>query len=199
MSLVKLSLGIIPLVFSITSSVAQELRALDVDLNDPEIRAFRERGAAPAAGQPEFPKLDIPIRNLIPAPSSPDRPAAPSATCPQKVSYDEDPRWYAVQHTCPKMVITITADRRYQGDTFREDRNRARGPAAAAYGAEIVPASGDLRDDSGLIASMTTYNYPNIPYHVTVECTEQSRTVCMSRKALAGILKSIGLVSVPQK
>lgn len=167
---------------------AQELRALDVDFNDPEIRAFKERGSAPS---PEFQNLDIPVVRLRTTTPSTGRSSAPGSSCSHGMVTNDDRRWYSIQYDCGGIVIVVHADRRYPpgSDTTPLDTN----PKTV----EIVPASGDPKDDAGLVASIRAFRYPNIPYTTFVTCTEKTRATCLSRKALLSIYQRHELVAVP--
>ena len=113
------------------------------------------------------------------------------ARTPSPWYWPERNGWYTILHTCPGMTISITADLRVQTNLDTAI------PEAYNQSTVITPASGNRREEGGLTASITTYRFPNIPYHITVECTERTKKACTEEQELRALLSNIKLVSVP--
>ncbi len=188
----RVLLGCSPLLSAYSSpSNAQEIRRLPVDLNDPAIAGFKSGRPRIELAQPAFPRLEIPVLNLVKSPLLGVETAWAKGECRHALSTDADKGWYAVQHTCPELVILITADRRVQSASAEPLPDHYRQATI------IEPASGDVHADNGFTASIVTRRFPNIPYHISVECTDVSKSLCMSEPALRALLEKIALVSVP--
>ena len=183
---------------------AQEAR-LTYDRNDADIQAFRaQNSVSPRALAPEesdLTSIQIPVLAFDAVPGLVQRSLAPGEA-PQRersvVTNPDDPVWYTIEDNYGDITITVKADARIS-HTFPENYPVAVAvPDGTSRAAGISVLDRDTEPGfEGLIAEYTVYKFPNIPYTVTIECSEHLRQQCRDLGVLAQDQDSLRLIAVP--
>ncbi len=110
---------------------------------------------------------------------------------------DDQPVWYQIVDRYGELTISVEADLRIQQEF------PANYPiyGAGAQGAGVEPQVSvfDSRTEEGMegaIAEFTVYKYPQIPYKVTIECTQRTKATCQDVATIAKDKDLLKLISV---
>jgi len=168
---------------------AQE-KSIQVEWQNPEIAAFvRDRAANPPAslgpGSPDEAKLarlKLPVLAFDAPPATASNAFATGAR-PQLdrtiITDDADPVWYQIVDRYGDMTITVEADLRVQHQF--PSNYPVYGPSSQGVGVEPQISVFDERTEEGMegaIAEYTVYKFGQVPYKVTIECTQRNKAQC---------------------
>lgn len=176
---------------------------ISVDLNHPDFA--RVRSAAPAglaAGErARLDKLKVPV--LVPDPGTTARAiGAGAATPPPAILTDDDnPVWYHAETDLGGVTITVEADLRIQHEfpsnfpVYDSGGSSQRGVAPEAP----PPLHGDSKSEEGMESQVGQYTLTryNVPYTVTIICTDPQSDKCKSLQKMGGDDALLRLVNVP--
>lgn len=189
---VALMAAALAVVMTAGGAIAQQSK-LKVDWQDPEIKRYMDEvranpGAAARAVaiDPRITKLQLPVIGLGGAPSGVQASfgvgTMPKPTVVMDVS---NPVWYSLTYEFgADFKVTIEADRQVQHKL---------GPSTKLYKTEQgndpdteIAVYDDTNEVGmiGAIAQFKTYKFGNIPYTVTVECSEKTKSLCRDKDAL---------------
>lgn len=165
---------------------------ISVDWKDPEIKRFvEEQKSQPAATarllfDPSLTKLKLPVIGLGQTPSSVQRSFTVAPRGKPTVILDPDnPVWYSLTYQFGQDIkVTIEADLRIQqklpaGTKLYKD-NKGIDPDTKI---SVFDSTSEV-GMTGAIAEFKVYKFGNIPYTVTVECTEKAIATCRDTAAL---------------
>ena len=168
---------------------AQE-KSIPVDWQNPEIAAFvRDRTANPPVslgpGSPDEAKLarlKLPVLAFDTPPATASNAFATGAR-PQLarsiITDEADPVWYQIIDRYGDMTITVEADLRVQHQF--PSNYPIYGPSSQGVGVEPQVSVFDERTEEGMegaIAEYTVYKFGQVPYKVTIECTQRNKAQC---------------------
>ncbi|MCB1509938.1 MAG: hypothetical protein KDJ36_03470 [Hyphomicrobiaceae bacterium] len=176
---------------------------LKVDWQDPEIKKYMDElrnnpGAAAraAAIDPRMVKLKLPVIGLGGAPSGAQSFGVSALPKPTVIMDESNPVWYSLTYEFgPDFKVTIEADQQVQHKL---------GPSTRLYKTDkgVDPDTEvSVYDDTsevgmiGAIAQFKTYRFGNIPYTVTVECSEKSKALCKDKDALRKDRRLLKIIS----
>ncbi len=166
---------------------------MTVDWNDPEIKTFvREQATNPPLSVgPEdaatLSKLKLPVLAFDRPPGVVGR-AFGIGTEPERqreiVSDPDNPVWYTVVDNYDDMTITVEADLRVQ-QVLPEGTAIYTPPRSASQEPNIDIIDSTVEEGmEGLIAEYTVQKFPDIPYRVTIECSEKTKNHCTDGAAI---------------
>jgi hypothetical protein len=192
---------------SLPAAALAQQKTIPVDWQSPEIAAFvRERATNPPAslgpGSPEEAKLarlKLPVLAFDTPPSTVSNAFAVGAR-PQLartiITDDADPVWYQITDRYGDLTITVEADLRIQHQLPADFPLYA--PPGQGAGVDAGPQVSvfDEKTEEGMegaIAEYTVYKFGQVPYKVTIECTQRNKQQC---KDVAAISKDKDLLKV---
>lgn len=181
----------IVLAASASASMAQK-STITVDWKDPEIKRFvEEQKSQPAATarllfDKNLTKLKLPVIGLGQTPSSVQRSFAVAPRGKPTVILDPDnPVWYSLTYQFGQDIkVTIEADLRVQQKLppgtklYKDDKGIDPDTKISVFDSTSEVGM------TGAIAEFKVYKFGNIPYTVTVECTEKAVATCRDTAAL---------------
>jgi hypothetical protein len=163
---------------------------IQVDWQNPEISAFiRDRTANPPAslgpGSPDEAKLarlKLPVLAFDTPPATASNAFATGAR-PQLertiITDDAEPVWYQIIDRYGDMTITVEADLRVQHQF--PSSYPVYGSGGQGVGVAPQVSVFDERTEEGMegaIAEYTVYKFGQVPYKVTIECTQRNKQQC---------------------
>ena len=182
-------------------------KSIQVDWQSPEIAAFvRERAANPplsvsagSADEAKLARLKLPVLAFDTPPSTASNAFATGAR-PQLertiITDDADPVWYQIVDRYGDMTITVEADLRVQ---HQFPSNYAiYGPSSQGAAVEPQVSVFDERTEEGMegaIAEYTVYKFGQVPYKVTVECTQRNKAQCKDIAVISRDRELLKLIS----
>lgn len=185
------------------ASLAQQSK-LKVDWQDPEIKKYMEElRANPAAAarataiDPRIVKLRLPVIGLGGTPAGVQPSFGVGALPKPTVIMDEsNPVWYSLSYEFgPDFKVTIEADQQVQHKLgpstrlYKDEKGNDPDTEIAVY--DDTNEVGMI----GAIAQFKTYKFGNIPYTVTVECTEKTKALCRDKEALRKDQRLLKIIS----
>jgi len=165
-------------------------KSIQVDWQSPEIAAFvRERAANPpqsvgagSADEAKLARLKLPVLAFDTPPTTASNAFATGAR-PQLertiITDDADPVWYQIVDRYGDMTITVEADLRVQHQF--PSNYPIYGPSSQGAAVEPQVSVFDERTEEGMegaIAEYTVYKFGQVPYKVTIECTQRNKAQC---------------------
>ena len=165
-------------------------KSIRVDWQSPEIAAFvRDRAANPpqsvGPGSPEEAKLarlKLPVLAFDTPPATAGNAFATGAR-PQLertiITDEAEPVWYQIVDRYGDMTITVEADLRVQHQF--PSNYPIYGPSSQGAAVEPQVSVFDERTEEGMegaIAEFTVYKFGQVPYKVTIECTQRNKAQC---------------------
>src|SRR5690349_13094181 len=156
----------------LTGPVLGQEKSIRVDWQSPEIAAFvRDRAANPPLSVgPGTPPTTA--GNALPAGARPqlERPI---------ITDETEPVWYQIVDRYGDMTITVEADLRVQHQF--PSTYPLYGPSSQGAAVEPQVSVFDERTEEGMegaIAEYTVYKFGQVPYKVTIECTQRNKAQC---------------------
>jgi hypothetical protein len=165
-------------------------KSIQVDWQNPEIAAFvRDRTLNPpvslgpgSADEAKLARLKLPVL-AFDAPPATARNAFATDARPQLdrtiITDDAEPVWYQIIDRYGDMTITVEADLRLQHQF--PSNYPIYGPSGQGVGVEPQVSVFDERTEEGMegaIAEYTVYKFGQVPYKVTIECTQRNKAQC---------------------
>jgi hypothetical protein len=165
-------------------------KSIQVDWQNPEIAAFvRDRTANPplsvGPGSPDEAKLarlKLPVLAFDTPPATASN-AFSTGTRPQLertiITDEAEPVWYQIVDRYGDMTITVEADLRVQHQF--PSNYPIYGPSSQGAAVEPQVSVFDERAEEGMegaIAEYTVYKFGQVPYKVTIECTQRNKAQC---------------------
>jgi hypothetical protein len=196
-SLTLLSLG----------SLHGQEKSIQVDWQSPEIAAFvRDRMANPplsvgagSADEAKLARLKLPILAFDTPPTTASNAFATGAR-PQLertiITDDADPVWYQIVDRYGDMTITVEADLRVQHQF--PSTYPIYGPSSQGAAVEPQVSVFDERTEEGMegaIAEYTVYKFGQVPYKVTIECTQRNKAQCKDIAVISRDRELLKLIS----
>ena len=193
-------------VISLEPSRAQE-KSIQVDWQNPEIAAFvRERATNPpvslgagSADESKLARLKLPVLAFDTPPTTASNAFATGAR-PQLqrtiITDDADPVWYQIVDRYGDMTITVEADLRVQHQF--PPNFPIYGPSSQGAAVEPQVSVFDERTEEGMegaIAEYTVYKFGQVPYKVTIECTQRNKAQCRDIAAISRDKELLKLIS----
>jgi len=178
-------------------------KSIAVDWSDPEIKRYvaqqkrNPRAAAQQIFDPRLTRLKLPVIGLVGTPASVKRSfsVAPRAK-PDVVMDPDNPVWYSITYEYgPDVKVTIEADLRVQhrlgpqAKVYKDEKGNDPDTAISVFDSTSEVGM------TGAIAEFKIYKFGNIPYVVTVECTEKTKATCQDTKALAQDKRLLKIIS----
>ena len=169
--------------------LGQETR-IQVEWQSPEIAAFvRDRTANPpqslgpgSADEAKLARLKLPVLAFDAPPATASN-AFATGERPQLtrtiITDDAEPVWYQIIDRYGDMTITVEADLRVQHQF--PANFPLYGPSSQGAGVEPQISVFDERTEAGMegaIAEYTVYKFGQVPYKVTIECTQRNKAQC---------------------
>ncbi|MGI9476151.1 MAG: hypothetical protein ACR2PI_05570 [Hyphomicrobiaceae bacterium] len=192
------------LVCAATTTAVAQTKQIAVKWDDPEIKRFQRRSrrrslGASALFDPRLAKLKLPVlgyERTIPKVRSAFR-VAPRAR--RTLTMDErNPVWYEIAYDYGEDIkVTVEADLRVQTrlppgtKVYDKPRN-----FAVSQDSDISVFDG--RSEVGMIgaiAEFKVYRFGQVPYSVTIECSEKKMAVCQDVDALKRDKRFLRLIS----
>ena len=186
--------------------LAQEKR-IQVDWQSPEIAAFvQDRTANPPVslgpGSPDaaqLARLKLPVLAFDTPPATASN-AFATGERPQLartiITDDADPVWYQIVDRYGDMTITVEADLRVQHQF--PANFPLYGPSSQGASVEPQVSVFDERTEEGMegaIAEYTVYKFGQVPYRVTIECTQRNKAQCKDIAAISKDRELLKLIS----
>lgn len=174
----------------LTGPVLGQEKSIPVDWQSPEIAAFvRDRAANPpltvGPGSPEEAKLarlKLPVLAFDTPPTTASN-AFSTGARPQLertiITDETEPVWYQIVDRYGDMTITVEADLRVQHQF--PSTYPLYGPSSQGAAVEPQVSIFDERTEEGMegaIAEYTVYKFGQVPYKVTIECTQRNKAQC---------------------
>jgi hypothetical protein len=165
-------------------------KSIQVDWQNPEIAAFvRDRVANPplsvGPGSPDEAKLarlKLPVLAFDTPPATASN-AFSTGSRPQLertiITDEAEPVWYQIVDRYGDMTITVEADLRVQHQF--PSNYPIYGPSSQGAAVEPQVSVFDERTEEGMegaIAEYTVYKFGQVPYRVTIECTQRNKAQC---------------------
>ena len=182
-------------------------KLMKVDWDTPEIQTFfRERTTNPPRSltpddQVKLSKLRLPVIAFDRPPGIVDR-AFGVTRVPKRVrelvTDPDDPHWFTVIDTYCDLTITVDGDLRVQQELPADTKIYTQAPGLAAEPSVSVVDNNVEEGMEGLIAEYTVRKFPNIPYQITIECTQATRLHCFDSLALLRDRKALRIISARQ-
>ena len=178
------------LCLALTGPVLGQEKSIQVDWQSPEIAAFvRDRAANPpltvGPGSPEEAKLarlKLPVLAFDTPPATASN-AFSTGARPQLertiITDETEPVWYQIVDRYGDMTITVEADLRVQHQF--PSTYPLYGPSSQGAAVEPQVSIFDERTEEGMegaIAEYTVYKFGQVPYKVTIECTQRNKAQC---------------------
>jgi hypothetical protein len=181
---------------------------IKVNWNDPEIQTFaRDKSAhqpmtlgisqADRIGALKLPVLafdSIPQLAKDVAPKG----LAPTAPTRQVFMNDADPTWYQINDQYGDISISVSASLTVHHDVPKSTIYAPPTPKGISAGADPQISVFDENGEDGfkgVIVEYTVYKYPDIPYTVTIECTQQAKAKCQDLAVIAKDKDLLKLIS----
>jgi hypothetical protein len=187
-------------------------KSIQVDWQSPEIAAFvRDRTANPphsvgagSADEAKLARLKLPVLAFDTPPTTASNAFATGAR-PQLertiITDDADPVWYQIVDRYGDMTITVEADLRVQHQF--PSNFPIYGPASQGAAVEPQVSVFDERTEEGMegaIAEFTVYKFGQVPYKVTIECTQRNKAQCKDIAVISRDREHLKLISArPQQ
>src|SRR5215470_2387987 len=181
--------------------------SIQVDWQSPEIAAFvRDRVANPpvslgagSVDEAKLARLKLPVLDFDTPPTTASN-AFATGERPQLartvITDDADPVWYQIVDRYGDMTITVEADLRVQ---HRFPTNYPiYGPSSQGASVEPQVSVFDERTEEGMegaIAEYTVYKFGQIPYKVTIECTQRNKAQCKDIAVISRDRELLKLIS----
>ena len=174
----------------LTGPVLGQEKSIQVDWQSPEIAAFvRDRAANPplsvGSGSPDEAKLarlKLPVLAFDTPPATASN-AFSTGGRPQLertiITDETEPVWYQIVDRYGDMTITVEADLRVQHQF--PSTYPLYGPSSQGAAVEPQVSIFDERTEEGMegaIAEYTVYKFGQVPYKVTIECTQRNKAQC---------------------
>jgi hypothetical protein len=165
-------------------------KSIQVDWQNPEIAAFvRDRTANPplsvgpgSADEAKLARLKLPVLAFDTAPATASN-AFSTGARPQLertiITDEAEPVWYQIVDRYGDMTITVEADLRVQHQF--PSNYPIYGPSSQGAAVEPQVSVFDERTEEGMegaIAEYTVYKFGQVPYKVTIECTQRNKAQC---------------------
>jgi hypothetical protein len=190
----------------------QSVRAdqIKVDWSDPEIQKFsKERATNPPttlgiSQENRLNSLKLPvlafdsIPQLIKNTSPPGlQPTAPSR---QVLMNEADPTWYQINDQYGDVSISVQASLTVQHEVSKDTIYTP--PTPTGLSAQNDPQISVFDENGepglqGVIIEYTVYKFPDIPYTVTIECTQQAKAKCSDLAVIAKDKDLLTLIAAP--
>ncbi len=179
-------------------------KVMKVDWDNPEIQTFfRERTTNPPRSltpddQVKLSKLKLPVIAFDRPPGIVDRAFRVTRLPKRKrqlVTDPDDPHWYTIIDTYGDLTITVDGDLRIQQELPADTKIYTGRPGLAAEPSVNVVDNNVEEGMEGLIAEYTVRKFPNIPYQITIECTQATRLHCFDSLALLRDRKGLRIIS----
>lgn len=170
-------------------------KLLSVDWQNPEIAGFvasRTTNPPVSVGSDQEAKLSrlkLPVLGFDTPPSLVANALGTGERPPlnRNIIMDEsNPVWYTIVDRYGDLTVSVEADLRVQQEF------PANFPiyGQAGQGATVAPQVSVFDDKAeagmeGAIADYTVYKFPNVPYKVTIECTERTKETCRDVATIA--------------
>ena len=182
-------------------------KSIQVDWQSPEIAAFvQARSANPpqsvGVGSPDEAKLarlKLPVLAFDTPPTTASNAFATGAR-PQLertiITDDADPVWYQIVDRYGDMTITVEADLRVQHQF--PSNYPIYGPSSQGAAVEPQVSVFDERTEEGMegaIAEYTVYKFGQVPYKVTIECTQRNKAQCKDIAVISKDKELLQLIS----
>jgi hypothetical protein len=182
-------------------------KSIQVDWQSPEIAAFvQARSANPpqsvGVGSPDEAKLarlKLPVLAFDTPPTTASNAFATGAR-PQLertiITDDADPVWYQIVDRYGDMTITVEADLRVQHQF--PSNYPIYGPSSQGAAVEPQVSVFDERTEEGMegaIAEYTVYKFGQVPYKVTIECTQRNKAQCKDIAVISRDKELLKLIS----
>lgn len=174
---------------------------IEVQWNDPEIKKFEQRSKSRAAGpsqlfDPRMAKLKLPVLGFERSLPVVTRSFGVAPRPRRTLTMDENnPVWYELSYDYGDDIkVTVEADLRVQ-TKLKPDAKVYDGNRNFSLDSEI-----SVFDDTsevgmmGAIAEFKVYRFGQVPYTVTVECSEKKKAVCRDVDALKRDKKLLGII-----
>lgn len=177
---------------------------LSVDWKQPEIKAYvaeaasGKRASVMPADEARLSTLKLPVLGFARAPGELTRSLGTSAAPSPKrklIMDDENPVWYQLVERYDGITISIDADLRLQEDLPPSAQVFGRIPGPDSTSKVSVIDGSTEPGMTGAVAEYTVFKYPNIPYRVTIECTEKMREYCRNPSAITRDSDTLKLIS----
>lgn len=177
---------------------------MDVNWNDPAIKNFvRDRRTNPPQSvgpedEAKLSKLKLPVIAFDRPPGVVSR-AFGAETLParqrQVVMDPDNPVWYTIVDTYGDLTVVIDADLRIQ-QKLPADTKVFTPPQGISAEPEISSIDRSVEEGmEGLIAEYTVLKFPDIPYHVTIECSPARKQQCADKDAILRDRQSLQIIS----
>ncbi|HEU0059553.1 MAG TPA: hypothetical protein VFR19_06725 [Hyphomicrobiaceae bacterium] len=165
-------------------------KSIQVDWQNPEIAAFvRDRAANPplsvgpgSADEVKLARLKLPVLAFDTPPATASN-AFSTGARPQLertiITDEAEPVWYQIVDRYGDMTITVEADLRVQHQF--PSNYPIYGPSSQGAAVEPQVSVFDERTEEGMegaIAEYTVYKFGQVPYKVTIECTQRNKAQC---------------------
>jgi hypothetical protein len=182
-------------------------KSIQVDWQSPEIAAFaRERTANPpvsvgvgSAEEAKLARLKLPVLAFDTPPTTASNAFATGARPSLErtiITDDADPVWYQIVDRYGDMTITVEADLRVQHQF--PSNYPIYGPSSQGAAAEPQVSVFDERTEEGMegaIAEYTVYKFGQVPYKVTIECTQRNKAQCKDIAVISRDRELLKLIS----
>jgi hypothetical protein len=174
----------------LTGPVLGQEKSIRVDWQSPEIAAFvRDRAANPplsvgpgSAEEAKLARLKLPVLAFDTPPTTASN-AFSTGARPQLertiITDETEPVWYQIVDRYGDMTITVEADLRVQHQF--PSTYPLYGPSSQGAAVEPQVSVFDERTEEGMegaIAEYTVYKFGQVPYKVTIECTQRNKAQC---------------------
>ncbi len=179
-------------------------KVMKVDWNNLEIQAFFDEletnppRSLTSEDQVKLSKLKIPVIAFDRPPGIIDR-AFGVERAPKRerqlVTDPDDPTWYTIVDTYGDVTITVDGDLRIQQQLPADTKIYTQSPGLAAEPRINIVDSEIEEGMEGLIAEYTVRKFPNIPYHVTIECAPEARQHCVDSLAIRRDREALRIIS----
>jgi hypothetical protein len=202
----KVLCAVLPLaLMSLAPARADQIK---VNWGDPEIQTFARDKAAhqpmtlgisqadrisalklPVLAFDSIPQL---VRNVAP------QGLAPTAPTRQVLMNEADPTWYQINDQYGDVSISVAASLTVHHDvpkstiytpTTPQDVSSGNDPQIQVFDENGEPGF------QGVILEYTVYKYPDIPYTITIECTQQAKEKCRDLATVAKDKDLLKLIS----
>jgi hypothetical protein len=188
-------------------SLQGQEKSIQVDWQSPEIAAFvRDRMANPplsvgagSADEAKLSRLKLPVLAFDTPPTTASNAFATGAR-PQLertiITDDADPVWYQIVDRYGDMTITVEADLRLQHQF--PSTYPLYGPSSQGAAVEAPVSVFDERTEEGMegaIAEYTVYRFGQVPYKVTIECTQRNKAQCKDIAVISKDRELLKLIS----
>ncbi|MFT5176590.1 MAG: hypothetical protein ACI8W7_004786 [Gammaproteobacteria bacterium] len=188
----------------VTITAAAQTNQIPVKWDDPQIKKFQQRTKTRGVGpstlfDPRLAKLKLPVLGFEkPMPNVRSAFGVSPPRARRTLTMDEsNPIWYELSYDYGDDVkVTIDADLRIQSKLPSDAKVYAAPRNFATDEAEISVF--DDRSEVGMIgaiAEFKVYRFGQVPYTVTIECSEKKKAVCQDVEALKSDKQFLRLIS----